>query len=138
MLRADERTVEVAVTSRFQNSGQSCIAAKRFIVVPQIAEEFLRRLKLKVEALKVGDPSDGATRVGPMARADLRDIRGNAGDGIHAASAGGTWQTVVFGFAGLAGSSIMISSTILAARASPSVLLASIFRKISAAAPGSQ
>jgi succinate-semialdehyde dehydrogenase/glutarate-semialdehyde dehydrogenase len=68
-----ERTVEVAVTSRFQNSGQSCIAAKRFIVVPQIAEEFLRRLRLKVEALKVGDPSDEATQVGPMARADLRD-----------------------------------------------------------------
>ncbi len=68
-----ERTVELAVTSRFQNSGQSCIAAKRFIVVPQIAEEFLRRLRGKVEALKVGEPLDESTQIGPMARADLRD-----------------------------------------------------------------
>ncbi len=68
-----EQTVDTALRSRFQNSGQSCIAAKRFIVVPQIADEFLRRLKLGVEALKVGDPMVEATQVGPMARADLRD-----------------------------------------------------------------
>ena len=68
-----ELTVNTAVTARFQNCGQSCIAAKRFIVVPQIADEFLHRLKDKVEALKLGDPMDDATQIGPMARLDLRD-----------------------------------------------------------------
>jgi succinate-semialdehyde dehydrogenase/glutarate-semialdehyde dehydrogenase len=68
-----ELAVEMAVVSRFLNCGQSCIAAKRFIVVPQIADEFLRRFKIKVEALKVGDPMDDATQLGPMARLDLRD-----------------------------------------------------------------
>ena len=52
----------MAVASRFLNCGQSCIAAKRCIVVPQIADEFLHRLKIKVETLKVGDPLDDATR----------------------------------------------------------------------------
>jgi succinate-semialdehyde dehydrogenase/glutarate-semialdehyde dehydrogenase len=68
-----ESTVDTATTARFQNCGQSCIAAKRFIVVPQIADEFLRRLKEKVEALNVGDPTNDSTQIGPMARADLRD-----------------------------------------------------------------
>ena len=68
-----EHTVNMAVASRFLNCGQSCIAAKRFIVVPQIADEFLHRLKTKVEALKLGDPMDDATQIGPMARIDLRD-----------------------------------------------------------------
>ncbi|MDP4029961.1 MAG: NAD-dependent succinate-semialdehyde dehydrogenase [Gallionella sp.] len=68
-----ELTVNMAMASRFMNCGQSCIAAKRFIVVPQIADEFLRELKTRVEALKVGDPMDEATQIGPMARLDLRD-----------------------------------------------------------------
>ncbi|MDO8466475.1 MAG: NAD-dependent succinate-semialdehyde dehydrogenase [Gallionella sp.] len=68
-----EHTVNMAVASRFLNCGQSCIAAKRFIVVPQIADEFLHKLKAKVEALKLGDPLDDATQIGPMARLDLRD-----------------------------------------------------------------
>jgi succinate-semialdehyde dehydrogenase/glutarate-semialdehyde dehydrogenase len=68
-----EHTVNMAVASRFLNCGQSCIAAKRFILVPQIADEFLQRLNAKVEALKLGDPIDDATQIGPMARADLRD-----------------------------------------------------------------
>jgi len=68
-----ELAVNTAVTSRFLNCGQSCIAAKRFIVVPQIANEFLLRFKTKVEALKLGDPMDDATQIGPMARLDLRD-----------------------------------------------------------------
>jgi succinate-semialdehyde dehydrogenase/glutarate-semialdehyde dehydrogenase len=65
--------VDTAVTARFLNCGQSCIAAKRFILVPQIADEFLRRFKAKVEALKLGDPMEDATQIGPMARRDLRD-----------------------------------------------------------------
>ena len=68
-----ELTLDMAMASRFMNCGQSCIAAKRFIVVPQIADEFMRELKTRVESLKVGDPMDEATQIGPMARADLRD-----------------------------------------------------------------
>src|SRR3989338_2474771 len=68
-----ELTLDMALASRFMNCGQSCIAAKRFIVVPQIADEFLRGLKARVETLKVGDPMDEATQIGPMARLDLRD-----------------------------------------------------------------
>jgi succinate-semialdehyde dehydrogenase/glutarate-semialdehyde dehydrogenase len=68
-----EHTVNMAVASRFLNCGQSCIAAKRFIVVPQIADEFLYQLKTKVEALRLGDPMDEVTQIGPMARLDLRD-----------------------------------------------------------------
>ena len=68
-----ELTVDMAMASRFMNCGQSCIAAKRFIVVPQIAEQFLARLKTRVAALRLGDPMDEATQIGPMARADLRD-----------------------------------------------------------------
>jgi succinate-semialdehyde dehydrogenase/glutarate-semialdehyde dehydrogenase len=65
--------VREAVTSRFLNCGQSCIAAKRFILVEAIAEEFVHRFKAGVEALVVGDPLDGETQIGPLARADLRD-----------------------------------------------------------------
>jgi len=62
-----------AVTSRFLNTGQSCIAAKRFIVVEAIADAFVRDFKTAVEALVSGDPLDDATQLGPLARTDLRD-----------------------------------------------------------------
>ncbi|MGB9151320.1 MAG: NAD-dependent succinate-semialdehyde dehydrogenase [Burkholderiales bacterium] len=65
--------VEQAVQSRYSNCGQSCIAAKRFILVPEIADQFVQQLKLKISALKIGDPADEATQMGPMAREDLRD-----------------------------------------------------------------
>lgn len=68
-----ELAADMAVASRFLNCGQSCIAAKRFIVVPQIADEFLRKIKNKIESLKLGDPLNDATQIGPMARLDLRD-----------------------------------------------------------------
>ena len=66
-------TVQNAVLSRFLNSGQSCIAAKRFIVVDAIAEDFVARFKAGVEALQLGDPMDESTSLAPMARTDLRD-----------------------------------------------------------------
>lgn len=66
-------TIEGAVVSRFLNTGQSCIAAKRFIVVDAIAEDFITRFKAAVEALQVGDPMDETTTLAPMAREDLRD-----------------------------------------------------------------
>ncbi len=54
-----------------------------------------------IMACKVGKPDDAYEHFIRAGRADLRDVRGNAQDGIHGASAGGTWQAVVFGFAGL-------------------------------------
>ena len=65
--------VQQAVVSRFLNTGQSCIAAKRFIVVDAIAEDFIARFKAGVEALSAGDPMDESTTLAPMAREDLRD-----------------------------------------------------------------
>jgi succinate-semialdehyde dehydrogenase/glutarate-semialdehyde dehydrogenase len=59
--------------SRCLNSGQSCIAAKRFIVFDEIYDKFLSLLKQAMAALKVGDPLLETTQVGPMARGDLRD-----------------------------------------------------------------
>ncbi|MEK6662847.1 MAG: NAD-dependent succinate-semialdehyde dehydrogenase [Pseudomonadota bacterium] len=66
-------TSNMAVASRFMNCGQSCIAAKRFILVPEIAEAFLHEFKTKTEALTLGDPTADATQIGPMARLDLRE-----------------------------------------------------------------
>lgn len=68
-----ENAAAAAVTSRFLNAGQSCIAAKRFILTPEIADEFLHLLLPRIEALNVGDPMLENTQVGPMARRDLRD-----------------------------------------------------------------
>ena len=62
-----------AARARTINSGQSCIAAKRFIVDETIADRFEEELVQRMEGLKVGDPLDRATEVGPMARADLLD-----------------------------------------------------------------
>src|SRR6478609_9781874 len=62
-----------AVRARFNNNGQSCVCAKRFIVHADVAEEFLERFVDGVGMLQVGDPVDPATTIGPMARADLRD-----------------------------------------------------------------
>jgi succinate-semialdehyde dehydrogenase/glutarate-semialdehyde dehydrogenase len=59
--------------ARWQNTGQSCIAAKRFIVVEDVAAEFERRFVDAAAALKVGDPLAAETQVGPMARPDLRE-----------------------------------------------------------------
>lgn len=64
-------TVETAVKARLLNNGQSCIAAKRFIVVESIYDKFEQLFKDKMEAVKVGDPVDPETELGPMAREDL-------------------------------------------------------------------
>lgn len=68
-----ELAAQHAVMGRFLNCGQSCIAAKRFIVVEEIAEQFLARFKTAVTQLQAGDPNDADTTLAPMARADLRD-----------------------------------------------------------------
>jgi succinate-semialdehyde dehydrogenase/glutarate-semialdehyde dehydrogenase len=59
--------------ARNQNTGQSCIAAKRFIVDERVAGAFEQRFAEAVRSLRVGDPLDPATNVGPLARGDLRD-----------------------------------------------------------------
>jgi len=66
-------TVPAAIASRFGNAGQTCIAAKRFIVTPGIADAFVQRFVEAASKLVVGDPMDDATTLAPMARADLRD-----------------------------------------------------------------
>ncbi len=65
--------VATAVRARNQNTGQSCIAAKRFLVAEGIAPRFEERFAAAVAALRVGDPLDPTTQVGPLARRDLRD-----------------------------------------------------------------
>ncbi len=65
--------VEACVTSRMINSGQSCIAAKRFVVVESVREEFERRLLDRMTRVRMGDPLRDGTDLGPQARADLRD-----------------------------------------------------------------
>ena len=68
-----DQAVEVGIIGRFQNSGQSCIAAKRFIVVESVYEEFQRKFVDKASRLKMGDPSEDGVYIGPQARVDLRD-----------------------------------------------------------------
>lgn len=71
---ADVRAAaSMAARARNINSGQSCIAAKRFIVVEEIADEFEELFASAVAALRIGDPMDRSTQVGPLARRDLRD-----------------------------------------------------------------
>lgn len=67
-----ESTVTQAVTSRLLNAGQSCIAAKRMIVLDNIADAFVRSLKAALERLQPGDPLEETTMLAPLARADLR------------------------------------------------------------------
>ena len=67
------RAAEVGLAARMQNNGQSCIAAKRFIVERPAAEVFLEAFVAGAEALIVGNPMDEATTLGPMARNDLRE-----------------------------------------------------------------
>jgi succinate-semialdehyde dehydrogenase/glutarate-semialdehyde dehydrogenase len=66
-----ERAAAAATTARTINSGQSCIAAKRFIVEEPIADEFAAAMARRMASLIVGDPADRKTEVGPLARQDL-------------------------------------------------------------------
>ena len=74
MASADlEKAAKTAVVARTINNGQSCIAAKRFIVHERIADEFTKRFVEGMKALKVGDPMDTATQLGPLASQRLAD-----------------------------------------------------------------
>jgi succinate-semialdehyde dehydrogenase/glutarate-semialdehyde dehydrogenase len=68
-----DAAVRTAVTARVQNNGQSCIAAKRFIVHDDVADEFLARFTEAMDALVVGDPLDAGTDVGPIVSEAQRD-----------------------------------------------------------------
>jgi succinate-semialdehyde dehydrogenase/glutarate-semialdehyde dehydrogenase len=68
-----EKAVAVAVKSRMQNAGQSCIAAKRFIVDKQVKGKFTELVLQHIQQIRQGDPLDGTTTMGPMARMDLAD-----------------------------------------------------------------
>ncbi|MEW2499911.1 MULTISPECIES: NADP-dependent succinic semialdehyde dehydrogenase [unclassified Amycolatopsis] len=73
-----DRAAETAVTARTQNNGQSCIAAKRFIVHTDVYDEFARKFVERMRALRVGDPFDDNTDVGPLAteqgRTDVEEL----------------------------------------------------------------
>jgi acyl-CoA reductase-like NAD-dependent aldehyde dehydrogenase len=88
-----EAAAKIAVRARNQNNGQSCIAAKRFIVEDGVADEFTARFAAAVGALRVGDPMQRETNVGPLARGDLREalerqVEGSLSSGAHAVVGG--------------------------------------------------
>ncbi len=67
------KAVEAGIKGRFANLGQVCLAAKRFILVAEIADELEHLFFEAARKLRVGDPYNASTQMGPMARADLRD-----------------------------------------------------------------
>jgi len=88
-----EAAVKVAVRARNQNNGQSCIAAKRFIVEDRVADRFTEQFAAAVGALHVGDPMQRDTNVGPLARGDLREtlvaqVEQSVAKGAHSVTGG--------------------------------------------------
>jgi succinate-semialdehyde dehydrogenase/glutarate-semialdehyde dehydrogenase len=77
-----DKAAEVATTARCQNNGQSCIAAKRFIVHESVADQFERLFADKLDALPIGDPMDDKTKIGPLAteqgREDVEELVNDA------------------------------------------------------------
>lgn len=68
-----DAAVDICVKGRLTNSGQSCVAAKRFVVVKSIRKEFEKKMAAKMEQTAYGDPLNENSKIGPMARKDLRD-----------------------------------------------------------------
>lgn len=68
-----DRAVQTAVIGRTQNNGQSCIAAKRFILVGEIASAFTDKLVAAFESLRMGDPMEATTQIGPLATPEIRE-----------------------------------------------------------------
>lgn len=68
-----KKAAAIAVVSRMQNAGQSCIAAKRFMVSEKVFDDFVDEVKLQMKNLKQGDPHDPSVTTGPMARLDLAE-----------------------------------------------------------------
>ncbi|MHB8509097.1 MAG: NAD-dependent succinate-semialdehyde dehydrogenase [Candidatus Dormibacteria bacterium] len=82
-----DAAASTACRARFQNNGQSCICAKRFIVVDSVADAFVASLTRRVAQLVIGDPEEAVTQVGPLARADLVDTIADQVDRSVAAGA---------------------------------------------------
>ncbi|MEA2328585.1 MAG: succinate-semialdehyde dehydrogenase / glutarate-semialdehyde dehydrogenase, partial [Thermoanaerobaculia bacterium] len=85
--------VSTAVKARIVNNGQSCIAAKRFIVHESIADDFEKRFVAAMEALKVGDPLDESNDIGPLATPQIADdiekqVRDSVAAGAHLLTGG--------------------------------------------------
>jgi succinate-semialdehyde dehydrogenase/glutarate-semialdehyde dehydrogenase len=68
-----DEAVKTALVARMLNCGQSCIAAKRFILLESVYDEFVEKFVAGVKAMKAGDPLEESTQVGPLARKDLAD-----------------------------------------------------------------
>jgi succinate-semialdehyde dehydrogenase/glutarate-semialdehyde dehydrogenase len=103
------QAAHMAVRSRFLNSGQSCLAAKRFIVAESIADEFTARFAEEVAGLRVGDPHDPATQVGPLAREQQVDtLQRQVDDSVDAGA------TLLTGGKRLAGEGAFFAPTVLA------------------------
>jgi succinate-semialdehyde dehydrogenase len=81
------KAVAAGIKGRFSNAGQICLAAKRFILVGRIADKFEEQFVKAAQAIRVGNPMDPETRMGPMARADLRDSLHKQVEGTIAAGA---------------------------------------------------
>jgi succinate-semialdehyde dehydrogenase/glutarate-semialdehyde dehydrogenase len=80
-----DAAVSTAVQARVQNNGQSCIAAKRFIVAESIGDEFERKFVGKMESLQIGDPFDEKTDLGPLATPDgVKDLDADVQKSVHA------------------------------------------------------
>jgi succinate-semialdehyde dehydrogenase/glutarate-semialdehyde dehydrogenase len=99
-----EAAAAVGCTARMQNNGQSCIAAKRFIVEAPVADDFTEQFIEQVEALTIGDPQSPRTDIGPMARPDLRSevhdqVERAIGEGALAAAGGHTLDREGFYYA---------------------------------------
>ncbi|MBO0860534.1 MAG: NAD-dependent succinate-semialdehyde dehydrogenase [Chloracidobacterium sp.] len=89
-----DEAVKTAVKARIINNGQSCIAAKRFIVAEEIADEFERRFIRGMESLKVGDPMDETTDIGPLATEGILEtleeqVRRSVAQGARVGAGGG-------------------------------------------------
>jgi succinate-semialdehyde dehydrogenase/glutarate-semialdehyde dehydrogenase len=88
-----DSAIETAVTARMINNGQSCIAAKRFIIHEAIYDGFIRGFASKVSALRVGDPIEPATQIGPLATSQIRDdlekqVNATVSSGAHVLAGG--------------------------------------------------
>ena len=77
-----DAALNTAVKARMINNGQSCIAAKRFLIADKIYEEFLRRFVERIRKLKLGDPMEETTDIGPLASEQIREWRARAGPAV--------------------------------------------------------
>jgi acyl-CoA reductase-like NAD-dependent aldehyde dehydrogenase len=99
-----EAAVQTGVRARYQNAGQSCIAAKRFIIAEPVFQEYQERFVAAVRNLRIGDPMDRSTQIGPMAREEFlkdleRQIRESVRKGARIIVGGGRLERKGYYFA---------------------------------------